>query len=260
MSEKSHDAAVPLALGAGGGLLLWYLLRGRHAKVGHAATASASTAPAPPSAAPAGRASIATAPAPRGCALRIDGNGLSADGARVGIADAVARCKAAGRAEVGFAKDASAAAYAELMVALGRAGVQTCARRNAGASDYTEFTVRMYPRGVKGGATVRWFRSEWPISWTDARDRLVDAGVLDPALAGRTAEPGGWMLSVDPHDYRDDHAEALPGGVRNASLGQFTLAIYPRGDQGPKRLRWFEAATPVTLSTGARSARRRRHR
>ena len=135
---SNGNGVLPLALGAGGGFFLWYFLRdGKH--VAHAPAPSApianqtrpalaiaaSTAPAVPAPTPA-----APSPTPTACVLRLDAAGLTADGARVGVADAVNRCKLAGRADVTVSKDAYASAYAELMMALDRAGVPAFTQRN----------------------------------------------------------------------------------------------------------------------------------
>lgn len=80
--------------------------------------------------------------------------------------------------------------------------------RNATA--HRHFTLRTYPDGTRGNALVRRFHADPPTSWKDAYYRLIAAGVVDPRAAGRTHEPGGWMLSVDPADFRIDDAEALP--------------------------------------------------
>jgi hypothetical protein len=131
---SNGNAVLPLALGAGGGFLLWYFLRDdKH--VAHAPTRSVSNANQVPSA-PAGAqptAPAASSPAPAVCMLRLDKLGLTADGARVGIAEAVNRCKLAGRADVTVTEDAPATAYADLMAALGNAGVLAHAHRNGGS-------------------------------------------------------------------------------------------------------------------------------
>ena len=139
---SNGTAALPLALGASGGLLLWYLLRdGKH--VAHAPARPASNAnqtPAAP-AAPASLAAPATPPtasaapasAPAAaCMLRLDRQGLTAEGVRVGIAEAVQGCKLAGRADVTVTEEAAATVYADLMAALGSAGVLANVHRNGG--------------------------------------------------------------------------------------------------------------------------------
>lgn len=74
---------------------------------------------------------------------------------------------------------------------------------------YIKFTVITYP-GVAEPPICRWFYSQNPVEWVEARDRLIKAGILDPNLAGRTYMSGGWMLSVDLTSYSDERAEPLP--------------------------------------------------
>jgi hypothetical protein len=351
------NTALALALGAGSGFLLWYFLRDENEKKkdahaekhqdahGAAPTDQAArpgagpaptTAPAPNTTAPA-PSSTALTPSPRACALRLDPSGLTADGARVTVADAVTRCKAAGRADVTIVKDAPAAVFADLMIALGRAEVPTTSHRNGSAprgarrrvqqsadsvdlpefasfvleladqvdedrgpdggargrfgrkvfiaairrglrgtkyarlpraavdellirahrarlleltradlvaamdtdevrdseivvpnagatlhfvvaergrnsASSSQFTLAIYARGDKGPATVRWFRTNEPIPWEEARDRLVAARVIDRSLFRRTREAGGWVMTTEPKLYRSDRAEPLPGG------------------------------------------------
>lgn len=112
MSNDSH-AAIALALGAGTGLGLWYLLRD-----------DALPASAPPEA-----ATSASAAPP--CALRLDAKGLTADGAVIDVPTAIATCKAAGKADLVLADDAPSAAYADLSAAFGAAGILIQQRRNA---------------------------------------------------------------------------------------------------------------------------------
>ena len=339
---SNGNRALPLALGAGGGFLLWYFLR--HGKQdARAAAPPTSTANRTPSApAVAALAAPATpSPAPAACVLRLDASGLTADGVRVEVAEAVNRCKLAGRADVTVIQEASATAYAELMIALGRAGVPVYAHRNGAgprnargrgakprtvddvdlpsfvlmvqalaadiepdpnqdgrargrfgdrkvfiaavrralratkygslpraaidellirahrerllqlaradlvaamdpdevrdseityggiakfhfivdepdparnANPYRAFTLLTYTEGRKAGPRPRWFLADPPTTWADARDRLAAADIVDPALAGRTSTPGGWMLSVDPASFREELANPLPGG------------------------------------------------
>jgi len=332
---SNGNTALALALGAGGGLALWYVLRDDDKK-----KPAAAPTVAPGSIAPAATSATAPAPAvattPAGpCALRLAAAGLTADGQPIDIAGAVARCKAAGRADVFIADDAPGTVYMELTTALAAAGVVVTPRRNGAApraarrrrqgarrvdlarfartvvdlaeqidadptpeglargrfgtrkvfiaairralhgtkygtlsraavdellvaanreglldlaradlpsvmdpaevgdseirhlmstwhfvvserpdarnsTAYHHFTLRAYPEGRKAGATLRWFHAEPAITWAGARDRLIAAGIADAETAGRTHLPGGWMLSVDPKDYRDERAEALP--------------------------------------------------
>jgi hypothetical protein len=84
------------------------------------------------------------------------------------------------------------------------------ARDERNVAGYHHFTLRVYPEGRGGGADVRHFHAEPATSWKDAYYRLIGAGIVEARRAGRTHEPGGWMLSVDPADYRASAAEALP--------------------------------------------------
>lgn len=204
--------ALTITLGAGAGLGLWYVLRGR-------AHAPAVQSPGPAPSAPASD--------PRACAVRLDTSGLTADGARVTVAEAVQRCKAAGRADVTVVHGAPAATYAELMIGLGRADVPTYAHRNArprrsgsarrrAASNATRsstFTLVVFPEGIWGPTKrVRYFRADPPTTWQDARDRLAAAGLLD-ADAHSPHGAGAWRLVTDPDRFRGDRAEALPGAI-----------------------------------------------
>lgn len=75
--------------------------------------------------------------------------------------------------------------------------------KKTGPETYQKFTYKPYGPGQK----MRCFYASSPVTWAEARDRLIAAGVMDPGGAGRS---GGWMLSVDPRDYVDRLAEALP--------------------------------------------------
>ncbi len=211
------------AIGLGSGLALWHLNK---------------TPPAP---------SAPTAPA-RTCVVRVTATGFVVDGASVDLAEAVKRCHAIGHATITVEKDAPASSYASLLVALEGARVPMV--RNAGGSGEhdpkTAFTLITYTEGRRASPTTRYFRSETPIAWSDARDRLAAAGILDLALAGRTHQPGGWMLSIASRDFRAHRAEPMPG-TRNADLAsRFTLVVYPEDVRGAKRVRWFRATSPTT--------------
>ncbi len=67
-------------------------------------------------------------PAP--CALRLTADGLTADGQRIDIATAVARCSAAGRVDLCITDDAPGVVYVDLATALARAGLSVAALRN----------------------------------------------------------------------------------------------------------------------------------
>jgi hypothetical protein len=112
-----------LALGAGGGLVLWYLFRDEKAEAAAAGKPPAPTPPAPPVPKPLPPPEVAGA-----CSLKLDASGLTADGQRVDVAGAVERCKRAGRADLVFASNGPAAVYVELSQALARAGVPVTVR------------------------------------------------------------------------------------------------------------------------------------
>jgi len=222
---------MPFTFGLGGGLALWHLLK-----------------PPMPAKVPALRNSS------RGfCAIQLDALGLTIDGAPVDLGEALRRSQSAGSALVAVAPDAPAAIYAALTNALREAGIPIYARtvvsaaRNA-SDTRTDFTLIVYTQGHTAGATSRWFRAEAPITWVQARDRLIEAGVVDAKLAGRTHEAGGWMLSIDPAQFYAAKAEALPGAPRNAeAFSAFTLVTYPDGVGGAnKTMRWFRTDQPMT--------------
>ena len=220
-----------LALGLGSGLAFWHLTKSKDRPVSSPASSSSPNAPTP-----------------RKCSVRLASTGLTVDGARVDLAEAVRRCEAAGHAAVTVAPNAPASLYAELMTALGAANVPTIRNaRTRNTETMTDFTLRYYPEGHKGMSKMRWFRAEVPITWADARDRLIAAGIVDPSVAGRTHERGGWMLSIDKHQFQSDRAEPLPGSARNShTWALFTLVEFPDGIWGKRHERWFRAQPPTT--------------
>jgi hypothetical protein len=72
--------------------------------------------------------------------------------------------------------------------------------KKTGPDTYQKFT---YKPPMGSGAVMRRFHSASPVPWTEARDRLIAAGVIDTGQRG-------WSLSVDPHDYIASRAEDLP--------------------------------------------------
>lgn len=223
----------PFVVGLGSGLMLWQLTR--------------SKSPAEPTHRNAAGA----------CVITLELGGIAIDGERVEIAEAVRRAQLAGLALVTVVPDAPASTCAALFQALRDAGVPTHARAHVAAprnaTDLrTDFTLRVYPQGSTSTSTERYFRAEVPISWSEARDRLASAGLVDLALAGRTSEPGGWMLSIDKSQFYADRAEPLPGAPRNSYFSTtFTLAVYPEGVGGPKTTRWFASSAPVSWDDAA---------
>ena len=113
------DAVIALAIGAGGGFLLWRHLRDK--KDG---------GEQPPEPKPV----VAEAPAPpprtgSACSLKLDATGLSADGNPVDVPTAVKRCKAAGRADLFLTDSAPAQVYVDLSQAFAKAGIPLTVRR-----------------------------------------------------------------------------------------------------------------------------------
>jgi hypothetical protein len=100
---------IALVLGVGGGAVAWHLTR------------SAPTRPAapPPAAAPTSGPPRADAP----CSLKLDAGGLTADGANVDVAGAVARCLPQKRGDLVVAANAPAATLAQLTSAMQAAGI-----------------------------------------------------------------------------------------------------------------------------------------
>ena len=200
------------ALGLGGGAALWYLTKDKHRRPTTGAPAATS--------APAATASTAMpARAPRNCAVHIEAAGITVDGTRVELSDAIRRCTAAGGADVTVGPSASASTCAALVAALDNANVpvRNPRRRNAATPQNRElsstFTLVVYPEGIWGTSKrVRYFKATPPTTWQDARDRLVAAKLLDrEALSPNGA--GAWRLVTDPARFRADRAEPLPGSA-----------------------------------------------
>jgi hypothetical protein len=112
------DAVIALAIGAGGGFLLWRHLRDKK---------DSSVPPSDPKPVVA----EASAPPPRtgACSLKLDATGLSADGKPVDVPTAVKRCKAAGRADLFLTDSAPAQVYVDLSQAFAKAGIPLTVRR-----------------------------------------------------------------------------------------------------------------------------------
>lgn len=123
------NALLAVTLGTAGGLLLAYLRRTDDDILRVSSAHPPGPAPPPVSKA-SGTTPVPSVPAParpaapRACSLRLDAKGLTANGQTVDVPGAVARCKAAGRAELVFATDGPASVYVELNRALFRAGVR----------------------------------------------------------------------------------------------------------------------------------------
>lgn len=188
------------ALGLGSGLALWYAT-----KPGAPSVANA-PAPTPPS--------TPSAPAPRNCAVHIDRTGITADGVRVELDEAVRRCAAAEGVTLTAQPDAPAARCAAMMSALESASITPATARNARCKPrkraFDTFTVVVYPEGIGGSHKhVRWFLAETPLTWEAARDRLIVAGVIDPTAIGPSM-PGYWGLTTEPRVFDHSRAEPFP--------------------------------------------------
>lgn len=275
---SNGNTALALTLGAGGGLALWYVLRDRRRKqlAGSSATASAPQIVAPTSA------------PDRACSLRLDPTGLTIDGVKTNVADAVKHCQAASRADVTIVKDAPAATYADLMIALGRAGIPIYAHRNSRGTRGRRRTARNNVDSIDLPAfadTVLALADETDQErspWGLARGRINDREVLIAAIRRALADTDYADLSrkvvdelllraqlegllelacveaddsLDADELRESeivgpryHAVVIAGDrSRNMSppVSTFTLAVYPRGDGGPKRVTWYTSETPV---------------
>ena len=187
--------------------------------------------------------------------VRIDGAGLTIDGCGADLDTALARCRAAGHAQLVLAADAPSGACVALADALNRAGVTVAsAHRNARrtAPGYTRdgrtivrdgqpivmisrvdlgdqrFAITPYEtdqlvaqivdllngkRRRQGGrptthrifvfrlslsnghdVRTRWFEADPPVTWDEAKRRIVAAGLLDERLI----RPTEWKLVADP--------------------------------------------------------------
>ncbi len=276
---SNGNTALALTLGAGGGLALWYVLRDRKRK--QLAPAPAPT-PAPQIVAP------ASTPPDRACSLRLDPTGLTVDGVKTNVADAVKRCQAASRADVTIVKDAPAATYADLMIALGRAGIPIYAHRNSRGARGRRRAARNNVDSIDLPAfadTVLALADEADEErspWGLARGRINEGEVLIAAIRRALADTEYAELSreavdelllraqregllelarveadrvLDPDELRESeivgpryHAVVIAADrSRNMSppVSTFTLAVYPRGDDGPKRVTWYTSEAPV---------------
>ena len=186
-------------LGLGGGAALWYLTKNKQSRAPGTSAATAT---------PAGT--------PRNCAVHIQPAGITVDGQRTELGEAVRRCATADGANVTVAPNAPASTCATFVAALDTANVPVRnARRRKPTRQSGElsstFTLVVFPEGVWGTKKrVRYFKAATPTTWEDARDRLAAAKFLDRnALSPNLA--GAWRLVTDPARFREDRAESLPG-------------------------------------------------
>lgn len=78
------------------------------------------------------------------------------------------------------------------------------------ATGHTDFTLRIWPDGRKSCPTTRWYYTKHPMAEQRARERLIEGGIVDEHDEGAELRSGGWILSVDPADYRGRWEEPLP--------------------------------------------------
>ncbi len=150
------------------------------------------------------------------CVIQVEPNGVVVDGEVVEVDEAVRRAQFVGFAVVSVAPDAPASLYAALLNGLRIAGVATHTRttgsttRNGNAETFSAFTLVIYPEGI-GGAhkSMRWFRTDAPMTWRAVRDQLAAANFIDPsAIAPKQA--GYWKLVTDPRVFMPMRAKSLP--------------------------------------------------
>ena len=62
---------------------------------------------------------------------------------------------------------------------------------------YQDFVLMLQP--ISSDPKAVWYRSEEPIEWTDARDRITAAGATQGYQIGGYGK-GRFMISVDPRE------------------------------------------------------------
>lgn len=205
--------ATPFVLGLGGGAALWYATK-RKTALPPTLPTSASKSPQPQK----------PATARRNCAVHVERAGITIDGARVDLPEAVRRCAVADTTTITVEPSASASTCAALATALESANIpvqRNARRRNAseqpGREVSSTFTLVVFPEGVWGSTKrVRYFKANPPTTWEDARDRLAAAKILDRnALSPNGA--GAWRLVTDPARFRTDRVEPLPEATRRGA-------------------------------------------
>jgi hypothetical protein len=112
MNETESQGGRTAVIIGGGALLVWLLLRGRGWLIARGQLGD-------------GKATIAPAGSP--CRVRLDATGIELDGARADLTKMVARCRAAGVAEVTATGAAIVGEIGEVLRALREAGVTVLA-------------------------------------------------------------------------------------------------------------------------------------
>ena len=260
---SNGNSALPLALGAGGGFLLWYFLRD-------------------------GKQGAAPSPLPPACSILLGPSWLTVDGVGASVAEAVTRCKLTGRARVIATREAPAAAYAELMNALYDAGISAFGYRNGARPskaklrtvddvDLPSFALMVEAlaadvepdpnldgraRGRFGDRKV--FIAAIRRALGATKYRSLPRAAIDELLIRAHRERllqlarADLVAAMDPDEVRD--SEITHGGIaqfhfvvvqpdaaRNENTYRaFTLATYTQGFKAGPRLRWFLAEPPTT--------------
>lgn len=220
---SNDNTALILALGAGAGLGLSYLLRQEDT------TES--------SAAPTATASAATSP----CSLRLDANGLTKDGAPIDVAGAVAQCKASGHADLVIADDAPSSSSAELMSALGTAGITVNQRRNARRAPRSRRQGRA--RFSNEGRTIH--RDGVPVLYLERVDLGDHRFALSPYEADVLVRRIVSLLNGAGRRRQSAAAASAPTTHRI-----FLFRTAPKN--GNSRTRWYEANPPTTWQDAKR--------
>lgn len=66
---------------------------------------------------------------------------------------------------------------------------------------YQNFMLKDHSETFPNGCRYTWFRSATPISWDEARERIMRHPLAPKGSPGGYG-PGQWMLSVDPADFK----------------------------------------------------------
>jgi hypothetical protein len=225
--SNDNNTALTVALGAGAGLGLWYLLRDDETTDDGGATEAAPAPPPPP------------------CSLRLDAKGLTADGTPIDIPAAVTKCQAAGRADLVIADDAPSTVSADLAAAFNAAGILVNQRRNGRAP-----RRRARRRAGRAGYT------------RDGRTILRDG---QPVLHLERVDLGDQRFAVTPHEAdvlaqrvvdllntagRARRQSAAPATHAANTHRIFLFRSMPKN--GNSRTRWYEANPPTSWEDAKR--------
>ena len=213
---SNDNTALSLALGAGVGLGAWYFLRDDEKEVSATTETTGATAPTP-------------------CSLRLDAQGLTSDGAPIDIPTAVAKCQAAGRADLVIGDDAPSSVSADLAAAFKSGGILVNQRRNARS---------------RRGARRRQARSRYS---REGRTILRDG---QRVLQLERVDLGDQRFGLTPHEadvLTQRVVDLLNGSGRarnDATHRVFLFRTNPKN--GGSRTRFYEANPPTTWADARR--------